>query len=170
MYHSTFHVCTATYIYLTAKAEHQKKTPNQKRCITTATNPFENVRFVSFEEMRPMNHINLIIYLRMRTFDNSITCCMYLHVMCPLRCSRTGGSLGSDLVSAAQYRSGETSNKDKQKHSKHRGLVLRCFAAEGLTQCSNRDLKDNRVQTEVQQSSRIAAHLAKGSAALDASR
>ena len=44
-----------------------------------------------------------------------------------------------------------------------RGLVLRCFAAEGLTQCSNRDLKHNRAQTEVQQSSRIAAHLAEAS-------
>ena len=59
--------------------------------------------------------------------------------------------------------------KTNNKHSKHGGLVLRCFAAEGLTQCSNRDLKDNRVQKEVQQSSRVAAHLAKGSAALDAS-
>ena len=59
--------------------------------------------------------------------------------------------------------------KTDNRHSKYRGLVLRCFAAEGLTQCSNRDLKHNRVQKEVQQSSRIAAHLAEDSAALDAS-
>ena len=38
-----------------------------------------------------------------------------LHVMCPLRRSQRGVFLGSDLVSAAQYQNGETSNKDKQQ-------------------------------------------------------
>ena len=92
--------------------------------------PSENVRLVSFEEMRPMNHINLIIYFRMGTFDNT-TCCM--------SCARWGVhrevcSLVPTLFLQHSTKNGETSNKTNNNHSKYWGLVLRRLGLDPMLQ------------------------------------
>ena len=52
--------------------------------------------------------------------------------MCPLRRSHTGGYLGSDLVSAAQYQSGETSDKDKQQTLETPRVGVEVLCSRGL--------------------------------------